>query len=240
MNHPGKICAWLLLLLPCAAMAQGLDGSGQLIVVTSQNWDDIQGTAQRYERHGSTFEKVAAPFAVVLGKHGMGWGKGLLDTRQLQGPVKQEGDGKAPAGIFELGSAFGYDASVETRLPYLALTSTIECVDDSQSTRYNELVDGATVAKDWGSSERMRRGDDLYRQGIFIQHNTPASPAAGSCIFFHIWRGPTAPTRGCTAMAPADIARLFSWLDPRQSPLLVQLPEAQYEQLRERWHLPPR
>ncbi|WP_447903294.1 L,D-transpeptidase family protein [Pseudomonas serbica] len=240
MNRLCTICVGLILLLPCAALAQGLDGSAQLIVVTSKNWDDIKGIAQRYERHGSTFEKVEAPFAVVLGKHGMGWGKGLLDTRQFQGPVKQEGDGKAPAGIFKLGSAFGYDASAATRLPYLALTTTIECVDDSQSTRYNELVDGSVVAKDWDSSEPMRRSDDLYRQGIFIQHNTPASPGAGSCIFFHIWRGPTAPTRGCTAMDPADIARLFSWFDPRQSPLLVQLPEAQYEQLRERWGLPSR
>jgi D-alanyl-D-alanine dipeptidase len=230
----------LLLFFPWVAMAQGLDDSDQLIVVASKNWDDVQATAQRYERHGNTFEKFEVPFAVVLGKNGMGWGKGLLDAGQPEGPVKQEGDGKAPAGMFKLGTAFGYEPSAETRLPYLALTPTIECVDDSQSARYNELVDGAVVAKDWTSSERMRRSDDLYRQGIFIQHNTPATPTAGSCIFFHIWRGPTAPTRGCTAMDPADIARLFKWLDPRKSPVLVQLPQAQYEQLRERWKLPKR
>jgi D-alanyl-D-alanine dipeptidase len=230
----------LVAFFPLAAMAQGLDGSDQLIVVTSKDWDDIQGTAQRYERHGHTFRKFEAPFAVVLGKNGMGWGKGLLDIGQPEGPVKQEGDGKAPAGMFKLGTAFGYEPSAETRLPYLSLTPTIECVDDSQSTRYNELVDGAVVDKDWSSSERMRRSDELYRQGIVIQHNTPASPAAGSCIFFHIWRGPTAPTRGCTAMDPGDIARLFDWLDPSKSPVLVQLPEAQYEQLRERWKLPER
>ncbi|EJM59763.1 hypothetical protein PMI29_04215 [Pseudomonas sp. GM49] len=230
----------LLLFFPWVALAQGLDGSDQLIVVTSKNWDDIQATAQRYERHGKTFEKFEAPFAVVLGKNGMGWGKGLLDIGQPEGPVKQEGDGKAPAGMFKLGTAFGYAPSAETRLPYLALTPTIECVDDSQSVRYNELVDGAVVAKDWTSSERMRRNDDLYRQGIFIQHNTPAIPAAGSCIFFHIWRGPTAPTRGCTAMDPADIAQLFNWIDPGKSPVLVQLPETQYEQLRQRWSLPAR
>ncbi|MDF9774014.1 L,D-transpeptidase family protein [Pseudomonas baetica] len=230
----------LLLFFPWVAMAQGLDGSDQLIVVTSKNWDDVQATAQRYERHGNTFEKFEVPFAVVLGKNGMGWGKGLLDAGQPEGPVKQEGDGKAPAGMFKLGTAFGYEPSAETRLPYLALTPTIECVDDSQSARYNELVDGTVVAKDWTSSERMRRSDDLYRQGIFIEHNTPAIPTAGSCIFFHIWRGPTAPTRGCTAMDPADIARLFNWLDPGKSPVLVQLPEAQYEQLRERWKLPKR
>lgn len=230
----------LLLLFPLVAMAQGLDGSDQLIVVTSTNWDDIHGTAQRYERHGQRFEKFEAPFAVVLGKNGMGWGKGLLDIGLPEGPIKQEGDGKAPAGILKLGTAFGYAPSADTRLPYLSLTPTIECVDDSQSTRYNELVDGSLAARDWGSSERMRRSDDLYRQGIFIQHNTPATPAAGSCIFFHIWRGPTAPTRGCTAMDPADIGRLLNWLDPGKSPVLVQLPEAQYEQLRERWELPAR
>ncbi|MGE8067713.1 L,D-transpeptidase family protein [Pseudomonas sp. NPDC089569] len=230
----------LALLLPGVAMAQGLEGSDQLIVVISRNWDDIQGTAQRYERHGQSFEKVEAPFAVVLGKHGMGWGKGLLDSGPLQGPVKEEGDGKAPAGIFRLGTAFGYAPGADTRLPYLALSADIECVDDSQSRRYNQLVDDSIVARDWTSAERMHRNDDLYRQGIFIEHNTPASPAAGSCIFFHIWRGPSTPTRGCTAMDPADIARLFNWLDPRQSPLLVQLPEAQYEQLRVRWNLPER
>jgi len=240
MNSLVKACALLLLFLPCAARAQGLDTSGQLIVVTSKRWDDTQGSAQRYERHGDGWQKYQAPFAVVLGKNGMGWGKGLLDTEQLQGPVKQEGDAKAPAGIFTLGTAFGYDAAAQTRLPYLALGPDIECVDDSQSTHYNELVDGSAIVRDWNSSERMRRRDDLYRQGIVIQHNTPAAPAAGSCIFFHIWRGPTTPTRGCTAMTPADIARLFSWLDPSHSPLLVQLPEAQYEQLRERWHLPAR
>ncbi|WP_419709481.1 L,D-transpeptidase family protein [Pseudomonas sp. NFX224] len=240
MSHLIGVWSLLMLLLPGAAMAQGLDGSGQLIVVTSKNWDDIQGIAQRYERHGDRFEKFEAAFPVVLGKNGMGWGKGLKIVEQPQGPIKQEGDGKAPAGMFKLGTVFGYDASASTRLPYLALTPTIECVDDSQSARYNQLVDGFSMEKDWNSAERMRRKDDLYRQGIFIEHNTPASPGAGSCIFFHIWRSSTAPTRGCTAMAPEDIARLLTWLDSRQSPLLVQLPQAQYELLRERWKLPQR
>ncbi|WP_371925539.1 M15 family metallopeptidase [Pseudomonas sp. ANT_J28] len=217
-----------------------LDTANQLIVITTKNWTDIQGTAQRYERQGNTFRKYETSFPVVVGKSGLAWGKGLSSVEQREGPVKSEGDGKAPAGVFKLGTAFGYDGTADTKLPYLALTSTIECVDDSHSARYNELVDGATVSKDWNSSERMRRDDDMYRKGIFIEHNTPASPASGSCIFFHIWRGPTSPTLGCTAMDPADISRLFNWLDPRQSPLLVQMPEAQYEHFHERWNLPER
>lgn len=220
--------------------SDALDTSHQLIVVTTKNWTDIQGTAQRYERQGNTFRKYEAPFPVVVGKNGLAWGKGLGSVEQREGPVKREGDGKAPAGVFKLGRAFGYDSSADTKLPYLALTSTIECVDDSRSARYNELVDGATVSKDWDSSERMRRDDDMYRKGIFIEHNTPASPASGSCIFFHIWRGPTSPTLGCTAMDQADISRLFNWLDPRQSPLLIQMPEVEYEHLREGLNLPER
>lgn len=217
-----------------------LDSSNQLIVVTSKNWTDTQGTAQRYVRQGNSFEKYQASFPVVLGKSGLAWGKGLTQVDQREGPVKREGDGKAPAGIFKLGTAFGYDNSADTKLPYLALTPTLECVDDSQSKRYNELVDGAITAKDWNSSEHMRSMDELYRKGIVIEHNTPPSPASGSCIFLHIWRSPTSPTLGCTAMDQADITHLFSWLDPRQSPLLIQMPEEQYEQLRESWHLPER
>ncbi|APC19351.1 D-alanyl-D-alanine dipeptidase [Pseudomonas frederiksbergensis] len=218
--------------------AQVLDTSNQLIVVTTKNWTDVQGTAQRYERHGKTFQKYGASFPVVVGQSGLAWGKGLSVVDQHEGPVKREGDGKAPAGLFKLGTAFGYDSTADTKLPYLPLTLTTECVDDSHSKHYNELVGGSTIAKDWTSSEHMRRDDDLYRKGIFIEHNTPASPDSGSCIFFHIWRAPTSPTLGCTAMDPADIARLFSWLDPRQSPLLVQLPETEYEHLRESWNLP--
>jgi D-alanyl-D-alanine dipeptidase len=220
-------------------VSEAIEASHQLIVVTSKNWDDLQGTAQRYERDGKAFRKYGDAFAVVLGKNGMGWGKGLSRVESADDPVKREGDGKAPAGVFRLGTAFGYDDKAAAHLPYLALTPTTECVDDSHSIRYNELVDGSKVSKDWNSSERMR-SEEGYRKGIFIEHNTPASPGAGSCIFFHIWRGPTSPTAGCTAMDRADISRLFDWLDPRQSPLLVQLPEAQYERFREGWNLPKR
>ena len=222
------------------ALGDVLKTSNQLIVVTSQKWTDTHATAQRYERQGNRFRKYQAAFDVVLGKNGLAWGKGLGPVDQRDGPIKQEGDGKAPAGIFKLGTAFGYDTTAETRLPYLALTATTECVDDSHSHRYNQIVDGSTTPKDWSSSEHMRSMDELYRKGIVIEHNTPAAPAAGSCIFFHIWRSPASPTQGCTAMDQADISRLFSWLDPSQAPLLIQMPEEQYEQLRVGLNLPGR
>ena len=48
----------------------------------------------------------------MFGKNGLAWGKGIADNLdQRDGPVKHEGDGKAPAGIFKLGTAFGYDST---------------------------------------------------------------------------------------------------------------------------------
>ena len=125
-------------------------------------------------------------------------------------------------------------------MPYVNLTSSVECVDDTASKFYNQVVDRSSVSPDWNSSEHMLRSDDLYRWGILVEHNSaPAVAGGGSCIFMHIWRGPGQPTVGCTAMPQADLESLIAWLDPARTPLLVQFPEAKYKSLRKRWHLPP-
>lgn len=108
MNTLIKTCAALLTLLSNVALAQIPETSRQLIVVTTPGWNALQGTAQRYERHGQGFQKVGEPFAIVVGKNGMAWGTGLTTPTPDQQPLKHEGDGKAPAGIFKLGGAFGY------------------------------------------------------------------------------------------------------------------------------------
>lgn len=213
---------------------------GQAIVVTTRDWSAEQGTAQRYARDaGHHWQKVGDPFPVVVGKTGLGWGRGLADTAGLAGPRKREGDGKAPAGVFSLTSAFGYEPAANTRLPYLPLSDTIECVDDGKSAHYNELVDSAKTAKDWDSTEHMHRPDELYHLGVYVAHNTrPAIPGAGSCIFLHIWRGSDQGTVGCTAMERSDIEMLLAWLDPRKSPVLMQMPKPQYDEQRSAWGMP--
>jgi len=213
--------------------------SRQLLVVTTRDWSDLHGMAQRLERRGGLFRAVGAPFAVVIGHHGLGWGRGLPWPEPRPGPIKREGDGRSPAGLFVLGTAFGYAPQTDTALAYQSLSADIECVDDASSAHYNELVVGREVSRDWNSSEHMRRNDDLYRLGVVVNHNTPASPGAGSCIFLHIWRGADDGTVGCTAMDPDHIRLLLHWLDPAQRPLLLQLPRPEYERSRRRWQLPP-
>jgi zinc D-Ala-D-Ala dipeptidase len=240
VKHISALLCWMLCISTCCSpsFAQIPADSGQLLVVTSKDWSDLHGVAQRYEQRGRGFRKVGAAFAVVVGKTGMGWGRGVNPPAPSDGPVKREGDGKAPAGMFLLGTAFGYEPGAVTHLAYLPLTPGIECVDDAASSHYNQLLDGSAMHRDWHSSEQMRRNDELYHYGIFVEHNTPPVANAGSCIFLHIWEGPDEGTVGCTAMDPNTMQLLLRWFDADKKPLLIQLPQAQYQRLQNSWHLP--
>jgi D-alanyl-D-alanine dipeptidase len=218
----------------------------QMIVVRTEDWNAVTGELTRLSRSTTrdSWVVVGNAIAIVVGKNGLAWGRGLHGNPADSGPVKREGDGKAPAGIFKLSSAFGYapaDAATFIKLPYTQSTSTIECVDDVDSTRYNQLVDRSQSRTiDWKSSEQMRRADELYRWGVVVDHNanTPLA-GGGSCIFLHIWSSATTGTAGCTAMEPAKIEELLGWLDPAETPILVQLPKPMYAKLSESWGLPP-
>jgi len=230
--------------------------STQMIVVTTPDWNTVEGTLQRYDRANpqEAWRPVGESIAIVVGKNGMGWGIGVLATddpkvRLASDPVKKEGDGRSPAGIFALGTAFGDTAQPLPGLktPYLHLTPSIECVDDSRSKYYNRVVDSSAVVPDWNSSEHMRSVGEAYRWGIVVGHNggdmkadaNPPVPGSGSCVFLHIWGSGTRGTAGCTAMPQNQLETLLTWLDPTRKPLLVQVPAPEYARLRSRWGLPP-
>jgi D-alanyl-D-alanine dipeptidase len=239
---------------PAQSAPSAFAQSTQMIVVTTPNWDAVEGHLRRYQRGTpqEAWQPVDQPISIVVGKKGLAWGSGVVptdgtDVRAASDPVKKEGDGKSPAGVFTLGTAFGYSAQPlpGLKLPYLELTPSIECVDDVASMHYNRIVDRSTVTPDWNSSEHMRNTGESYRWGIVVDHNNIAgdtvhSPVAGggSCIFLHIWSGPSHGTAGCTAMPQGNVETLLTWLDPARKPLLVQLPEAEYKRLKERWKLP--
>jgi D-alanyl-D-alanine dipeptidase len=260
-----SICALVFLLLSAgsfavsaaqtAARQNPFVGSTQLIVVTTSNWDAVQGQLQRFARTTAhtRWRPVGDSIPIVVGKNGLGWGIGLdaandPHLRLASDPVKKEGDGKSPAGIFDLGTAFGYSAQPlpGLKLPYLALTESIECVDDVNSKYYNRIVDRSALAPDWNSSEHMRDAGESYRWGIVVDHNgtvarpnqSAPQPGGGSCIFLHIWQSQNQGTTGCTAMTPSNLETLLTWLDPSQKPLLLQLPAPAYKRLTHRWRLP--
>jgi hypothetical protein len=218
--------------------------SRQLLLVTAEGWDSTSGELRRFERAGAGAEwtAVGGPVPVNLGRHGLGWGRGLHGLALGPGPVKREGDGRAPAGLFVLGQGFAYDP-VEvgsTHLPVLRADANLVCVDDSASVSYNRFVEKSAVsAPDWTSAEDMRRVDGQYRLGALVRHNMdPVVPQAGSCIFLHIWRGQGMATSGCTSMDPEVMLEVLRWLDADRAPVLAQMPRLEMERYGPSWHLP--
>lgn len=222
-----------------------LAAARQMVLVTTPDWNTVQGTLRVYERAGTgpwLPARVAggAPIAIVVGKSGTAWDPGVVPP--VAGPVKAEGDGRSPAGVFALGAAFGFVRAADakwTKLAYTELTPTIECVDDAGSGYYNTLTDRAAVTPDWSSSEKMRQVDPQYRWGVVVEYNTsPAVPKRGSCIFLHIAGADGKGTAGCTAMDETALKAVMQWLDPKKAPVLVQLPVAAHGALRTAWTLP--
>lgn len=224
-----------------AAATTGLERSHQCILVLTDSWISTHGLLACFERDvDSQWHQSGRLIPVVVGRAGLGWGRGEFNTANLRGPAKREGDDKGPAGIFRLGTAFGYSANaIPTRLPYSALSKDIVAVDDPQSRYYNRLVDVTWIKRpDWQSAENMVLPDQRYKWGVVVLHNEPPKPGAGSCIFLHVWLNRATPTSGCTAMAEQDVRWLIAWLDPDKAPRLVQLPRSIYNEVRSSWALP--
>jgi D-alanyl-D-alanine dipeptidase len=211
----------------------------------TNNWASTTGILHSFERDGAGagWKEQGGRGAVVVGKKGLGPGRGLVRVDFAGASAKKEGDNRAPAGIFRLSSAFGYAparSAAWVKLPYLALSKQVEGVDDPNSRYYNKLVDRSKVARiDWRSSEQMRRDDVRYKWGVVVDHNPAAIPGAGSCIFLHIWMSSATFTSGCTAMPESDLVRLLRWLDPARHPILIQMPKAAYQSVRSKYGLPP-
>ena len=217
----------------------------QAIVVTTANWDNIDAFLQRYARKDakSPWVLIGNKIPAVVGRNGLAWGSGIPDVQSKNSvPVKKEGDNKAPSGIFSLSRAFGYaspDSVKWIKLPYQQVTTAIKCVDDPQSNYYNQLVDRNQVKPDWHSAEDMKRSDNLYSLGIVIDYNVNHSVRGdGSCIFLHIWKKPSHSTSGCTAIEATQMEMLLKWLDPKEMPVLIQLPQSEYVRLQKSWNLP--
>jgi D-alanyl-D-alanine dipeptidase len=216
-----------------------------MIVVITETFQTSDAVLYRYQRPVERGEwgMVDYPVKAIVGKRGLGWGIGLHNLSQLEDPVKREGDGKSPAGIFHLDFAFGFTPPEEMdnlNIPYQHITEMVECIDDSNSEFYNSIVRRDQVDQvSWSSSERMWRARLWYDLGVFVGHNrSPAEKGAGSCIFLHYWANPQDSTSGCTAMDPLNMKEIVYWLDEKKQPVLVQLPKAIYEKYQIQWELP--
>jgi len=234
-----------LLLLVSNAYAEGVGRDcAQLIVAVAPNWNSMRGQMQLFQREtpNTPWTSVSSSFSVLFGKNGLAWGTGLAGQNE-GGLRKKERDGRAPAGIFEIGKIYTYDAKLPpgADYPFHQVTPADAWVDDVTSPDYNRFVtiDDPAHPPPWFEKQKMRRHDFAYRWLVEIRHNSdPPAPGEGSAIFFHIRRGVSRPTAGCTTMAEKNLVDLITWLRAARHPCYVLLPRTEYERKWQAWNLP--
>jgi L,D-peptidoglycan transpeptidase YkuD (ErfK/YbiS/YcfS/YnhG family) len=113
-------------------------------------------------------------------------------------------------------------------------------VDDPALPQYNRFVTvNPNNPPPWFEKQKMRHNDFAYRWLVEVRHNAdPPVPGMGSAIFFHIRRGVTRPTWGCTSMAEPDLISLIRWLRRDARPHYVLLPWKEYQRKWQAWGLP--
>lgn len=236
----------LLSALLAAGIALGFElpaNSSQCIVGVADDWNSSHVTLSFYEKRGGKWQQVGNSWKGRLGTKGLAWGRGLHPIPR-GATLKKEGDGRSPAGVFDLGGAMGYDASVKKHPKqfYQQVTSRDLWVEDPTSEHYNRHIRLPHEPKTtWEKKAQMRQNDYPHSLKLFIAHNAPPKvvPHGGSSIFFHIWRGGGArATAGCTTMEEKHLRDIIARVDPGRRPTYVLLPKAEYEKLKKQWKLP--
>ena len=218
--------------------------SKQCLVGIASGWNSSYVTLTLYERGPTdTWKQKGSSWKGRLGRNGLVWGKGLHPVPSGAN-TKREGDGRAPAGVFYTGGAWGYAPSIKKspNLNYVQVTPRDLWYEDINSPYYNQYRriqhDPRTTAE---KKAQMKQGDYAHSLKLFIAHNAypNITPGHGSSIFFHIWRnGGNSPTAGCTTMPEGNLKALIAALEPTKIPVYVLLPQAEYAQYREAWKLP--
>lgn len=202
-----------------------LQNNNQIIFVKANSDSTIQATMFLYERKNQHKQwHLKDSFNVVIGKNGLGRDATSSINLNNINPIKHEGDGKSPAGVFPLGPVFSYHSIKHLHMPFVQVDTNFYCVDDMNSNYYNTLIKQDTAQHNFNSFEYMKRNDELYEYGVWVNYNSsPVKSGNGSCIFLHIWRNENSGTAGCTAMTKEHILELIHWLNKKKNPVLLQI-----------------
>jgi L,D-peptidoglycan transpeptidase YkuD (ErfK/YbiS/YcfS/YnhG family) len=234
----------LLLLVTINVQAAGVpDDCTQLIVATAPDWNSTQGELRLFQRaRGEKWTQQGGSIPVLFGKNGLAWGTGLAGQNE-QGLRKKERDGRAPAGVFRIGKIYTEDSALPAgaTFPFRQITKADAWIDDPAHPDYNKhvVIPDPENPPAWFEKQKMRHGDFAYRWLVEVRHNSdPPVAGDGSAIFFHIRRGETRPTAGCTTMAESDLVRVMKWLRANRKPCYALMPEAEYKAKWQAWNLP--
>lgn len=226
-----RVAGAIAVLLSGLAAAHGqacpepLASARRLVLVTAQDMNTPDATIERFERDGLDWKSVAPAQPALIGRNGMAWSQAFRMLGKQGEPIKVDGDKRAPAGFYRIGSSFGFAPS--SRRNYLQVREGTVCVDEPASPAYNTITTRAKV----GSSvhgENMWRVP-AYKHGLLVDYPTDRKNRAGSCIFIHIRMPNAKHTQGCVAVPEAQVIDLQDFAE--KGAVLAIIPAAARERI---------
>ena len=189
------------------AFAKQLPSNVRQAIVVQDRQNGFSTQLELWSKDNDFWQKIHE-YTAVIGQNGF-----------APSGEKREGDNRTPSGTYNLGQAFGYFSSSDTKMPYRQLTENDYWVDDPSSSQYNTWVYGVPSAR---SYERLKRSDSMHKYGIVITYNTnPVVSGNGSAIFLHVWRSAGTGTAGGIALAEDDLVQVLRSLDPAKDPRII-------------------
>jgi L,D-peptidoglycan transpeptidase YkuD (ErfK/YbiS/YcfS/YnhG family) len=182
----------------------------RLVIVTVPEMDTSKAELRTFERALPTggWTLTGGPEPAVVGARGIGWGHPYAYLARGSEPRKEEGDLRTPAGIYRMGTMFGF--AKDDRPDYIQLTpGTQFCVEDTSSPYYGRIVP-QSMAGEKTSGQNMATVPQ-FKRGIFIDYPPRAARKAGSCIFLQVWRGDGAGTSAHVGLPEDRIRHLQDW-----------------------------
>lgn len=199
----------------------------QVIVVEADSWASTDGTLVAYERIDGEWRVVQPRVRAQFGYGGM-----------VRGDRRRQGTGTTPTGIYEILTAFGRKPDPGTALDYRR-------VDRDDAWTYNPRVPRTyniyqDVDRSWESYGKYV--EELWDMGMQYDYvavldynlppgaittnargvrvtDQPADTRRGGGIFLHVDNGKK--TAGCISVEKSVMRSLLTWLDPKESPVIV-------------------
>lgn len=192
----------------------------RLLVVTAPDMNTTKATLRTFERAlpNGHWRAMSDAEPAIVGVNGLGWGETFKHLGRDQEPVKQERDGRTPAGIFRFGKSFGFEPV--NNKDHLRLQPGVHfCVEDVRSPYYGHIVAKSKLGQKVSGEEMA--AIDIYRRGLVIDYPRRRFAKAGSCIFLHVWESPDKGSSGRVGLPEERVAHFQTWAKGRHTVIAI-------------------
>jgi len=166
--------------------------SGENAVIFVRYEGNSKATLSMYGKYYGGWEKILECRAYV-GKNGIG--------------KEKKGDKKTPAGVYQVGEAFGIKDDPGSGVPYTKVTE-YHYWSSAHDETYNKLIDVRDLGVSKIKGEHLIEYTNSYAYALDVGYNTELVYEKGESIFLHCF-GKRKYTAGCIAVAEENMVTIL-------------------------------